>query len=89
MTVKLRYRLEYKSSKLLPDDLRKNGAQAWILIKEVIDPDSQSTVAYEDVAIFNFDTEATTFMRFLDQGSTVEIPNDMKELFVLQRRNRR
>jgi hypothetical protein len=87
--VKLRYRLEYKSSTLLPEKYRAEGMKAWILIKEVIDPDSKTTVAYEDVAIFNFDTEATTFMRFLDSGSNVEIPDDMKELFVLQKRNLR
>lgn len=74
--LKLRYRLELKSSTLLSEKSRTNGARAWILIKEVIVPDSKTVVAHEDVAIFNFEGEAMMFMRFLDGGGTVEIPED-------------
>lgn len=84
--VKLRYRMGFKSSALCAQDVR--ARQAWVLIKEVIDPDSKTTVACEDVAIFNLDSEAETFMRFIYADGAVEIPDDMKELIVLQRKNR-
>lgn len=87
--VKLRYRMAWKSSTLLPEKSRAQGVQAWILIKEVIDPDSKTAIACEDVALFNFDFEAMTFMRFIDGGGTVEIPDDMKVLIALERKNPR
>ena len=87
MTVRIRFRMAYGPSPLTG----KPGIEAWCLWREVVESATGITVTSEAVAIFNFDTEAQTFMRFLCDGglqTAIEVPDDFKELYALQIKNR-
>ena len=59
-----------------------------MIVKDIVVDETQVTSS-EDVAIFNFDTEAMLFQRFLYGGGVVEIHRDSRELFNIQKRDGR
>lgn len=75
----IRYRLEYKSSSLLREDLRREGVKAWVIVK-LVQIDEHTTTDFEDIAIFNLNSRAEHFQRFLFERGILEIDPDMREL---------
>lgn len=87
MTATLRFRLSYGRSLLA----KHADVEAWCIWRDVIDDDTGITISSDAIAIFNLDSEATTFMRFLlEYGlhTKLEVPADFKELYELQIKNR-
>lgn len=84
MTITIRYRLAYGSSVLA----KRPDVQAWCIWCDVIEAATGITVSSDAVAIFNMDSAANTFMRFLLDHGTLEVPDDFKELYHLQIKNR-
>lgn len=82
MNATVKYRLVYRGSKLLPQKKQDEGVQAWVLERRVVD-DRDFCIAADDVAIFNYDSEATTFQRFLFDKGVIEIAPELQEHFEL------
>lgn len=79
MKTSIHYRMVY-TSELLSDDLRKSGANAWHIYQVIVDDDNDLVISRQPVAIFNMDSEALTFQRFLIGGGTVEVADEVAEL---------
>jgi hypothetical protein len=88
MNATIKYRLVYKSSLLIPEKPRNDGVQAWIIQRVVVDS-RDIAISADDVAIFNFDSEASTFQRFLFDGGAIEIDAMMREVFEHEREARK
>lgn len=84
----IRYQVSY-GHWLLTDVQKRNGTQAWHIVRKVIDPDTQVTLAWEAVAVFNLDSEGKNFQRYLAKtGGRLAIDPELAELFELEARAR-
>jgi hypothetical protein len=88
MKTSIHYVMVYGSSSLMPKEVRGAGMMAWHLVRIITDDDYGGLeISREYVAIFNFDTEAVTFQRFLCGEGLVEPSQEIFQAYT-ERRNR-
>ncbi len=88
MKTSIHYVMVYTSTSLMDAKQREGGAQAWHLARIITDDDCGGLeISREYVAIFNFDSEAVTFQRFLCGGGQVEPAREIFQAYC-ERRNR-
>lgn len=85
----IEYRLEFKSTDLMSEKAKAmfGNPQAYVLCKVVLNSVGD-VVAFEDVAIFNLDSEARHFERYLMDGGEIRVTADAVELYELTKKNR-
>ena len=82
----IRYTVSY-GNWLLSERQKGDGVQAWHIVRKVIEPDTQRTIAWEAVAVFNLDSEGVNFQRYLAKtAGTLAIDPELAELFEMERK---
>jgi len=88
MKTSIHYCMVYASTSLMDAKQREGGAMAWHLARIITDDDYGGLeISREYVAIFNFDSEAVTFQRFVCGGGHVEPAQEIREAYQ-ERKNR-
>lgn len=68
------------------EKLASKGITAWCLVREIVQADAEHRVLdFKPIALFNLDSDAETFQRWLCDGGQVEPHPDWKELVKLQK----